>query len=75
MKIPKYIEKALQQRVKAAYVLIHSDSIITDFINKNGIEVEDFDYCYGVEMYVNPNASADRVRSAIEHHNKDKVEE
>ena len=75
MKIPKYIEKALQQRVRAAYTLIHNDSIITDFINKNGIEVEDFDSCSGVEMYVNPDASVDRVRSAIEQHNNEKSEE
>lgn len=65
MKIPKYIEKALQQREKTALKLSKADIVITDFINKNGIIVESYDYCGGVEIYYNPYESANRIREAI----------
>lgn len=65
MKIPKYIEKALQQRENSACKLIKADTIITDFIIKNNICAESYDYCSGVEMYCNPYESANRIREAI----------
>lgn len=65
MKIPKYIENALDRRVRAAETLSDMDKIITDFINDNGIEAEECDYLTGVEMYANPCASAERIRKAI----------
>lgn len=65
MKIPKYIDKLLDRRARLASDLMDVDLRITKFIEKNGIEVEDYDYCTGVEMYANPYSSADRVRKAI----------
>lgn len=65
MKIPKYIEKALQQRENAAWKLIKADRIVSDFIMKNNIDVADYDYLTGCEMYANPNESANRIREAI----------
>ncbi len=65
MKIPKYIEQALQQRGKAAWELMKADTIVSDFIMKNNIDVADYDYLTGCEMYTNPNESANRIREAI----------
>ena len=65
MKIPKYIEKALQQREKTALKLNEADMVITDFIKKNGIIVESCDYWGGVEIYTNPYESANSIREAI----------
>lgn len=65
MKIPKYIEKALDDRVKAADKLNSADLIISEFIEKHDINVEDYDYRDGVEAIVNPDASAERIREAI----------
>lgn len=65
MKIPKEIEKALNSRVIAAQVLMQADSVVSKFIDDNNIKVEDYDYRTGCEMYINPQASADRVRKAI----------
>lgn len=65
MKIPKYIEKALERRTRAAIQLINADIVVTNFICKHGINAEEFDYCTGYEIYANPEASAERVRQAI----------
>lgn len=70
MKIPKYIDKALVQRRKVACKLMDLDGIITDFINKNQIEVHSEDYCGGVEMYSNPCASEESIRKAILNHRR-----
>lgn len=70
MKVPKYIRDALWRRCRAAEKLMINDSIVTDFINKYGIIVEDYDYCTGVEIYTNPHASMCRVVEAIENHKK-----
>ncbi len=65
MKIPKEIENALKRRVRAAETLLETDHIVSNFIEENGIEAEECDYLTGVEMYANPQASADRIRKAI----------
>ena len=65
LKIPKYIEQALQKRVKAAVQLMDIDEIITDFINENNIDAEYEDFCGGCEMYINPYDSAERIRQSI----------
>lgn len=65
MKIPKEIENALKRRVRAAIALLETDAIITDFIEKNEIKAEEYDYNTGIEMYANPLDSADRIRKAI----------
>lgn len=65
MKIPKYIDYLLDRRAKLAESLNSVDYELTKWIDKKGIEVESCDYATGCEMYVNPDASADRVREAI----------
>ena len=65
MKIPKYIDKLLDRRAKLALGLIDVDFVVSDWIEKNGIEVASEDYLTGVEMYSNPIDSADRIREAI----------
>ena len=65
MKIPKYIKKALDDRVKAADKFNDSDNTLSEYITKYNIEVEMYDYAGGVEAIVNPDASAERIRKAI----------
>ena len=65
MKVPKYIQDALNKRVKGAVMAAKADRIITEYINKYGIEVETMDYCRGVEMYSDPYQSAERILDAI----------
>ena len=65
MKIPKYIEKALEQRVKAAEKFNETDNLISRWLEEKGIEVEIYDTHGGVDSIVNPDASADRIREAI----------
>lgn len=65
MKVPKYIEKALEKRIKGANMVSEADTIIEDFINKNNIDAYWEDYGGGVEMYVNPIDSAEAIRKAI----------
>lgn len=65
MKIPKEIENALKERVRAAETLQRMDVIVTKFIVDNDIDVPSDDYLTGCEMYIDPQGSADRVRQAI----------
>ena len=65
MKIPKYIEKALERRAKAAEIWNNNDLIISNFIDKHNIIVEDYDYHGGCEAIVNPWTSSSRVAEAI----------
>jgi hypothetical protein len=65
MKVPKYIEQALNKRVKGACMVMESDRIITNFIEKYGIVCDFEDYCGGVEIYSNPYDSAERILEAI----------
>lgn len=68
MKIPKYIDDALIKRRKAALKLMDYDGAVTDFIEKNQIDVNSEDYAGGVEMYSNPYDSEKAVRQAILNH-------
>jgi len=65
MKIPNYIDYALQQRSKLAYRLHKYCRIIDDFLIKNNINPDDACWLTGVEIYVNPNVAEDEVRNAI----------
>lgn len=65
MKIPKYIDKLIERRAKLAEDLNSADHLLTEFIVKNKIDAEEYDYSTGVEMYANPCASAERIREAI----------
>ena len=67
MKIPKYVEKLIERRAKLADDLNSVDNQLTSWLEKNGLldKVEEYDVMTGCEMYVNPYASADRIREAI----------
>lgn len=71
MKIPKYVETALQRRVRAAINFSLADAVLTDYIEKNNIVVGYDDYCGGLEAYMNPRESAERIRLAIINKNKE----
>lgn len=66
MKIPKYIEKIIEQRCKLAFELNSKDFELSEWLEKNEIEVSTDDIFGGCEMYVNPSDSANRIRKAIE---------
>lgn len=70
MKIPKYIKEALNKRAKAACAITDADRLITDFINRNSIDVDPADYCRGVEQYSAPYESTNRIYDAIVNHEK-----
>jgi hypothetical protein len=72
VKIPRDVSAALKRRTKAAEELSDADTIVTRFIEENGIDVSDEDYCTGYEMYANPYASEIRVREAIKAHKERK---
>jgi hypothetical protein len=75
MKIPKYIDEALQKRTNAAFKFMNYDCIVSDFIEKNGIELDPMHYGLGCESLLNPDSSANAVREAIlAHKNKEKKE-
>lgn len=71
MKIPKYIDEALRKRANSAFRFIQYDAIISDFIEKNGVELDTMHYGLGCESILNPDSSANAVREAIlTHKNK-----
>lgn len=69
MKAPKYIIRALQERVNAAIKFNNADYVVSQWLEKNDIDVETYDTYGGVEAIVNPVDSQRRILSAI-----DKVE-
>ena len=70
MRIPKYIDEALRKRTNAAYKFIDYDCIVSDFIERNGIELDSMHYGLGCESLVNPDNSEEAVRKAILAHEK-----
>lgn len=66
MKIPKYIEALIEKRKKLASELISTDWKLSEWLEKNGVDIEEYDTRGGCEMYVNPCASASRIKQAIE---------
>jgi len=65
MRVPKNIEKLLSQRIDAAIQVQSADYKLAVWLEKNGIEVEEYDILGGVEIYGNPDSSAERIRQAI----------
>ena len=65
MRIPKNIEKLIERRERLAYQLDKAMGELDDWLDKNGIIAEDCDTHGGVEIYVNPSDSADRIRQVI----------
>lgn len=70
MRIPKYIDEALRKRTNAAYKFMDYDCIVSDFIEKNGIELDPMHYRLGCESILNPDSSENAVREAILAHKK-----
>lgn len=66
MKIPKYIEKLITYRANLASQLNFADAKLAKWLEKNDIEVEEYDIYGGCEMYANPFGSAKRIREKIE---------
>lgn len=65
MRVPKYIERALERRARAAEVWNHNDLIVSEFIDKHDIDIDSCHYHGGVEAIVNPWASFSNVMDAI----------
>lgn len=68
MECPAYIKEALRKRAIYADKVATLDGIISEWVEKHGIEVDYEDIHGGVEIYVNPYDSSERVLSAIEQH-------
>lgn len=66
MKVPIYIKKLIERRARLAACLNYTDHKLGDWLEKNCIDVEEYDVYGGCEMYVNPQSSADRIIQAIE---------
>ena len=66
MKCPQYIKDMLNARANHAAKFTVLDVTIQEWLEKHGIEVEEFDICGGCESYVNPYDSSRRIIEAIE---------
>ena len=68
MKIPKYVDLMLKERVRAAVAWNEADFAVSCWCDSHGIELDTCDCHGGVEGIVNPEESADRIREAIKMH-------
>lgn len=71
MKIPKYIDEALKRRTQYACKLDDAMTVVDRWLDANGIVCETCDTHIGCEIYANPYSSEQRIREAIESHNKE----
>ena len=65
MKINGYVEKLIERRERLAKQLQVACNNLDYYLDRNGIETESYDTHGGVEIYVNPTESAERIREAI----------
>lgn len=65
MRIPKYINKYLDRRAMHAAKFFDYGYEVDQWLKKNGIEIDSYDGCTGVESIVNPYESIERIREAI----------
>lgn len=65
MEIPKYVEKLIDRRAELAFALMNADYKLSNWLDKNYIDVDDEYIHGGCEMYINPWITADAVRRAI----------
>lgn len=65
MQLLKTVDKLIARREKLAYQLSEVCLELDEWLDKNGIETDPADSHDGVEIYVNPTDSADRIRAAI----------
>ena len=70
MKIPKYIEKALQRQERAGNIASNNNSLIFEWLNKQGIDMPcDSIYCINSIMLITePSAYANGLRDIIQKH-------
>ena len=66
MRCPKYIRAALLSRCRAAELFNKNDIIISEWIDKNNIDVPSEDYHGGVESVVHPYDSMISILKCIE---------
>lgn len=65
MKIPKYVQGLIDRRCKLADQLAGVCYDLDKWLDKNNIECETCDTHGGVEIYVNPCSSRQRIMNAI----------
>lgn len=65
MKIPKYVLDLIIKRQRYAEKTMDVAISLQEWLDKNGICVEDYDESGGAEMFVNTHESASRVLKAI----------
>ena len=65
MKIPKYINDLLNKRTKCANDFLYFDHKISEWIEKNGIDVPLEDYGTGARSLFEPEDSAETIRQCI----------
>lgn len=62
------MDRALRLRTKYACALDDYCNIVDDFLDKHDIDCDYEDTHGGVELYVNPVSSEERIRQAIKNH-------
>ena len=65
MKIPKYVDKALQKRAKAAITFIAEDAKIVQWLKKNNVDVSNDHILTGACSLCEPYSSIETIRQAI----------
>lgn len=65
MQIPKYVLDLIIKRQRYAEKAISAAYSLQEWLDKNGICVEDYDESGGAEMFVDSHESAIRVLKAI----------
>lgn len=66
MKIPKYIDLTLKRRTAGAEQYLKYDAIITEYIEKHYLDVDECHYQTGCESICLPRSSEKVIRKAIE---------
>lgn len=66
MRVPNNISHLLRRRATLAATLMEVDYKIAEWLDKKGIEVEEYDIRGGAEIYTAPYRSAERIKRAIE---------
>lgn len=67
MRIPKYIDRLIERRMKLAYELMSVSSDLETWLENNGFELSEMsDYtCTGCMIYCEPDVAASNVRNDI----------
>lgn len=66
MKIPNYIDELLERRAKAAETFMSVDLKISEWLDKNNIDVGSDDIGTGACSLCEPYCSIDNIRKCIE---------